>query len=117
MWLDLKKDFSGTRQECSPFEHFEQNNPVISNFSSSEDGRILLKKHWEKHWWKSTEKHLKTSAFSIAQVIQEGFQEKKVIRVLLTGDQNAELSKSLLPHLEEKGLTNEVEYILSLIHI
>ena len=113
MRQDVKKAFSGTKQECSPFEHFEENNPVISNFSSAEESRVLPKEHWEKHWWKSTEKHLKTSAFSIAQVIQDGFQEKKVIRVLLTGDENAELSKSLLPHLKEKGLTNEVEYIFS----
>ena len=113
MLQDVKKAFSGMGREYSTFGHFEANNPVVSNISSSEDSQILPKKHWEKHWWKSTETYLKSIAFSIAQVIQDGFQEKKVVRVLLTGDQNAELSKSLLPHLEEKVLTNEVEYIFS----
>ena len=103
MLEDVKQVFSGMKHEFSPFEHCDDNNPISLDILRSGDSQV----------WNSTEKHLKTSAFAIAKVIQDGFQEKKVIRVLLTGDQNAELSKSLLPHLKEKGLTNELEYIFS----
>ena len=112
---DIKQALPEMEQELNVIKQFGEELPVILENPNSEANQKLAKECREKYIWNSfsTKMHLKITASAVVQAIHDGFKEKSVIRVLLVGDRNAELSKYILRHVKQKGIKQEVEYTFS----
>ena len=112
---DIEKSLPEMEQELSVLRQFGEMLPIALDNPNSNNYHNLARESWEQYMWNSiaTGVHLKVSASAIAQGIQEGLKEKSIIRVLLIGDRNAELSKNILSHITEKGMKEKVEYNFS----
>ena len=112
---DFQQALSGIKQDLSVNRSFENVPFDISETANVTKHQTLVDECWEKYPWNSfaTKVHLRASASAIVQAIQEAFKQKSVIRVLMIGDRNTDLSNSILTHMREKGMKQKLDYTFS----
>ena len=112
---DIKQALPEMEPELNAIQQIGEVLPVILDNPYLEKNQKLAKESWEKYPWNSfaIRVNLKASAPAIAQAIHEGFKERSVIRVLVIGDRNAELSSYVLTSIKDRGTRQELEYTFS----
>ena len=112
---DIKQALPEMKPELNAIQQIGEVLPVILDNPNLEKNQKLAKECWEKYPWNSfaIRVNLKASAPAIAQAIHEGFKERSVIRVLVIGDRNAELSSYVLTSIKDRGTRQELEYTFS----
>ena len=112
---DIKQALPEMETELNAIQQIGEVLPVILDNPDIERNQKPEKECWEEYLWNSfaIRVNLKASAPAIAQAIHEGFKDRSVIRVLVIGDRNAELSSYVLSSIKDKGMKQELEYTFS----